>query len=134
VDYLIVSVISGILFGILDGVVHANPLGQRLLAVYKPLAKASINPIGGILIDLMYGFVMSGTFLLLYDSLPGEIGLLKGLAFALLVWFFRVFMNTASHWVMFKIPIKTLLYSLVTGLGEMLVMGVLYGLSLFPKL
>jgi Zn-dependent protease len=72
--------------------------------------------------------------LLLYDSLPGEIGLLKGLAFALLVWFFRVFMNTASHWVMFKIPIKTLLYSLVTGLGEMLVMGVLYGLSLFPKL
>jgi hypothetical protein len=44
--YIIVSIVSGIVFGILDGVIHANPLAQRLYEVYKPIAKTSINPLG----------------------------------------------------------------------------------------
>ena len=112
--------------------INANPLAQRLYQVYKPIAKTSINPLAGIMIDLVYGFVMAGVFLLLYQSLPGETGLVKGLSFAFLVWFFRVVMYAASQWVMFNVPIKALLYSLVTGLGEMLILGVLYGLTLKP--
>jgi hypothetical protein len=130
--YIIVSVVSGILFGILDAVIHANPLAQSLYAVYKPIARTSINPIAGIVIDLAYGFVMAGMFLLLYKSLPGEAGPVKGLSFAFLAWFFRVVMYTASQWVMFKVPAKALLYTLVAGLGEMLILGVLYGLALKP--
>jgi hypothetical protein len=83
-------------------------------------------------IDLAYGFVMAGVFLLLYSSLPGETGLLKGVSFAVLVWFFRVVMSAASQWVMFRVPAKALLYSLVAGFGEMLLLGVLYGLTLKP--
>ena len=132
IRYLIVSLVSGILFGILDGVIHANPLAQRLYQVYKPIAKTSINPLAGMVIDLVYGFVMAGVFLLLYKSLPGETGLVKGVSLAFLMWFFRVVMYTASQWVMFNIPVEALLYSLVTGLGEMLVLGVLYGLTLKP--
>jgi hypothetical protein len=128
--YIIVGIVSGILFGILDGVVNANPLAQRLYEAYKPIARTSINPLAGIVIDLIYGFVMAGVFLLLYKSLPGEIGLVKGVSFAFLVWFFRVVMYVASQWVMFNIPVETLLYSLVAGLGEMLILGVLYGLTL----
>ena len=134
VRYIIVSAISGVLFGILDAVVNANPLAQRLNAVYKPIARTSINPLAGTVIDLVYGFAMAGVFLLLYESLPGEIGLVKGVSFALLAWFFRVVMSTASQWVMFSVPVKTLLYSLVTGLVEMLVFGVLYGLTLKPAM
>ena len=130
--YIIVSVVSGILFGILDGVINANPVSQRLYAVYKPIAKTSIQPLAGIVIDLVYGFVMAGVFLLLYNSLPGGTGLIKGVSFAVLAWFFRVVMYTASQWVMFKIPMQTLLYTLVTGFGEMLILGVLYGLTLKP--
>ena len=37
--YAIVSVVSGILFGVLDGLINANPMAQRLYAVYKPIAK-----------------------------------------------------------------------------------------------
>ena len=77
IRYIIVSVVSGILFGILDGVTNANPLAQRLYAVYKPIARTSINPLAGIMIDLGYGFIMPGVFLLLYNSLPGETGLVK---------------------------------------------------------
>ena len=130
--YIIVSISSGILFGILDGVINANPLAQKLFEFFKPIAKTSINPLAGIVIDVVYGFVMAGVFLLLYKSLPGETGLVKGLSFALLVWFFRVVMYIATQWVMFNIPVETLLYSLVAGLGEMLILGVLYGLTLKP--
>jgi hypothetical protein len=129
---IIVSVISGILFGVLDGVINANPLARRLYQVYKPIAKTSINLPAGILIDLVYGFVMASVFLLLYKSLPGKTGFIKGISFAFLVWFFRVVMYTASQWVMFNVPIEALLYSLVTGLGEMLILGVLYGMTLKP--
>ena len=132
IRYVIVSVVSGILFGVLDGAINANPFAQKLYAVYKPIARTSVNPLAGIVIDLVYGFVMAGVFLLLYNSLPGEIGLVKGVSFATLAWFFRVVMYTASQWVMFNVPVETLLYSLVTGLGEMLVLGVLYGLTLKP--
>ena len=128
--YIIVSIISGILFGIMDGVIHANPLAQRLYQVYQPIARTSINALAGTIIDLIYGFVMAGVFLLLYKSLPGGTGLVKGLSFALLLWFFRVVMYTASHWMMYNVPVETLLYSLLAGLGEMLVLGLLYGLTL----
>lgn len=130
--YIIISVISGIIFGILDGVINANPLAKRLYEVYKPIAKTSINPIIGIVIDLIYGFAMAGVFLLLYNSLPGEIGLIKGVSFAVLAWFFRVVMSVASQWVMYTVPVQTLLYSLASGLGEMLILGLLYGLTLKP--
>ena len=128
--YIIVSIVSGILFGTMDGFIHANPLAQRLYQVYQPIARTSINALAGTIIDLIYGFVMAGVFLLLYKSLPGGTGLVKGLSFALLLWFFRVVMYTASHWMMYNVPVETLLYSLLAGLGEMLVLGLLYGLTL----
>lgn len=130
--YILVSAASGFLFAILDGVINANAFARRLFEFYKPIARTSFNPLAGILIDLTFGFVMAGVFLLLYASLPGESGLIKGISFAILVWFFRVVMSSASQWVMFNVPSKALLYTLVTGLGEMLVLGLLYGLTLKP--
>jgi hypothetical protein len=128
--YIIVSVGGGILFGVLDGVINANSLAQRLYQVYAPIMKKSINPVAGIAIDLAYGFIMAALFLLLYQSLPGQSGLVKGLSFGVIVWFFRVVMSAASTWMMFTVPANTLLYNLMTGLGEMLVLGSLYGLTL----
>jgi hypothetical protein len=133
VTYVIVALASGILFGVLDAVIHANPLAVRLFQAYKPIARESLNPVAGIAIDLAFGFVMAGVFLLLYESLPGSSGLLKGVSFALMVWFFRVVMSAASQWMMFRIPARTLWYSLASGLAEMLALGVLYGLALRPS-
>jgi hypothetical protein len=33
VEFIIISIVSGFLFAILDGVINANPLGQRLYKV-----------------------------------------------------------------------------------------------------
>ena len=131
-SYIIVSVISGFLFGILDGLINANPIANKLFEVYRPIAKTSLNFVAGMIIDIAYGFILAALFLLLYPSLPGVVGFVKGVSFALIVWFFRVVMNVASQWMMYKVPLKTLLYSLMAGLGEMLILGILYGLALHP--
>lgn len=130
--FVIVAAVSGILFGILDAVINANPLARRLFQVYAPIARTSLNPVAGIAIDLAFGFVMAGVFLLLYESLPGSIGLLKGLSFALGVWFFRVVMSVASQWMMFRVTGRALVYTLFSGMAEMLALGVLYGMTLSP--
>lgn len=130
VRYIVVSICSGILFGILDALINSNPLAQGLYEAYTPIAKTSVNIFAGVAIDLVYGFIMAATFLLLYKSLPGKTGLMKGIGFAILVWFFRVVMSVASSWMMFNLPAVTLLYTIVAGLVEMLILGVLYGLTL----
>ena len=132
IQYLIVSVVSGILFSVMDGLINANPLAQRIYKAYKPIAKTSLNIPIGIIIDLVYGFVMAGIFLILYTSLPGELGIVKGISFAFLAWFFRVVMSVASQGMMFNVPVRALLYTLLTGLCEMLVLGIFYGWTLTP--
>jgi hypothetical protein len=132
--YIIVSLGSGILFALLDALINANPLALRLFEVYQPIAKKQLNMVAGMIIDIAYGFILAGLFWLLYPSLPGASGLLKGLSFALLIWFLRVVMDVAARWMMYKVPAKTLLYTLLAGLGEMLALGLLYGLTLHPPL
>ncbi len=129
-SYFIASITGGILFGVMDGIINANPLARELFLVYAPIARKSINFIAGIVIDMVYGFIMAGVFLLLYASLPGTVGVLKGLCFGVLAWFFRVLMHAASQWMMYTVPIKTTVYTIFTGLAEMLVLGVLFGLIL----
>ena len=131
-SYIIVSILSGILFGILDGLINANPMANKLFEVYKPIAKPSLNFVAGIIIDLAYGFILAALFMLLYPVLPGATGVVKGLSFGLMAWFLRVVMSVASQWMMYKVPLNTLVYSLFTGLGEMLILGILYGLTLQP--
>lgn len=129
-NYIIISIISGVLFGILDGLINANPLAIKLYEVYKPITKTSINFIAGMIIDLAYGFILAALFLLISPSLPGEIGLVKGVSFALLVWLLRVVMDVVSQWMMYKIPINALVYKLIAGLGEMMILGILFGITL----
>ena len=131
--FIIVCIANGILFGILDGGINANPYAQKLFAVYAPIAKNSINVPAGIAIDLLYGFAMGVLFGMLYKSLPGSTGIVKGISFALILWFFRVFMSTVSSWMMFAIPVQTLSYVAIAGLVEMLILGILYGAWIKPS-
>ncbi|MBI4979514.1 MAG: hypothetical protein HZC28_18700 [Spirochaetes bacterium] len=130
--YIIVSVVSGIIFGVLDGLINANPLAQKLYAAYKPIARTAVNMPAGFIIDVVYGFALAWLFLLIYNSLPGQSGLVKGICFAVIVWFFRVVMSAASHWMMFAIPVSAVLYTLAAGICELLILGILYGLTLKP--
>ncbi len=126
---LIVGAGAGVVFAVLDGLLNANPVAQRLYAVYKPIARQSVNAPLGLAFDLVSGVVMAALFALLAPALPGG-PLAKGLAFGLVAWFFRVAMGVAGQAVMFNVPGTALAYSLAAGLAEMSILGALYGLAL----
>ncbi len=131
--YLVISLVGGSVFGVLDGVINGNPLARELLAVYEPIARTSIDVPAGVIIALVYGFALAGMVVLLSASVPGASGLAKGLSFGLGLWFVRVVMGAASTWMMFEVPAATIAYSVAAGLAEMLVLGVLYGVTLAPR-
>jgi hypothetical protein len=114
----------------MDGLINGNPYAVKHMECYKPIAKKTINVPAGLLIDILYGFVISGIFLIIWPSLPTEIGIIKGLTYGLGMWFFRVLMRVISDWMMFNIPLKTLFYFLLAGLIEMIILGILNGLIL----
>lgn len=132
VKFIVTAIVSGLLFGTMDAVINANPLAQKLFSIYKPIARTSVNMPIGIIIDLAYGFILAYLFTLLYTALPGQNEIIKGLSFALIAWFLRVVMYTATQWVMFPLPAAAVVYLLATGLAEMAVLGLLYGLMLKP--
>lgn len=130
--YVIVSTVAGVPFGVLDAVLNGNPLARRLQADYQPIARRTIHIPAGVAIDLLYGFVLAALFLLLFDSLPGGSGVLKGVSFAGIAWFLRVVMSVAGQWMTLTVSRRAHVYALVAGLLELLVLGVLYGLTLEP--
>ena len=129
---LLVGIAAGLLFAVLDGLLNANPLAQRLYAVYRPIARESVNAPLGLIFDLVSGVVMAGLFALLSPALPGSTAG-KAVAFGLIAWFFRVAMGVAAQTVMFKVPPAAHLYALCTGALEMTILASVYACALRPR-
>ena len=130
VRQMVVGLAAGVVFLILDGVINANPLAQRLYAAYQPIARPSVNALAGSAVDLAYGVILAALFVILRASLPGRTSLAKGLSFGLIVWFLRVFMRVAGEWVTTTVPASTHAYTLVAGLVQVLVVATIIALLL----
>ena len=127
---MVVGLVAGVAFLILDGVLNANPLAQRLYAAYQPIARPSVDALAGSAIDLAYGLILAALFVMLRTSLPGETRLMKGLSFGLIVWFLRVVMRVAGEWVTTTVPVSAHAYTLLAGLVQVLLVGVILALLL----
>jgi hypothetical protein len=127
---ILVGLAAGVAFLITDAVLNANPLAQRLYAAYGPIARSSVNALAGSMVDLAYGVILTGLFVTLWPSLPGETGLVKGLSFGVMVWFLRVVMRVASDWVTTTVPLSTHAYTLAGGLVQILLVAVFIALLL----
>jgi hypothetical protein len=127
---VIVGLGAGAVFLVLDGVINANPLAQRLYGAYAPLARSSVNALAGSALDLVYGVVLAWLFVRLRPSLPGRSSLSKGAAFGLMVWFLRVAMRVAGEWVVTTVPLTAHAYTLAAGLVQLLLVAILIGVLL----
>lgn len=125
----IVGVASGMLFLLMDFVLNVNPLARRLNEPYRPIARREMRLLAPVIIDLAYGLLMAGIFLVLRPALPGSKVVGAGISFGLLTWFFRVLMAGISQWVMFDVPLRTHFYSIGAGLFEMMALGLFYGIA-----
>ncbi len=128
--YIIVSWVCGIVYWILDGVINWNPYAIKLFEIYRNNIKTSFSIQKSLFVYLIYGFAMAGIFKVLYKSLPGKNGVMKGVSFALIAWFFRGFIAVMSQWLLYSIPFNTLGYVAISGLVEALLLGMLLGLTL----
>jgi hypothetical protein len=127
---VVVGLVAGVAFLILDGVLNANPLAQRIYAAYQPIARPSVNALAGSTVDLAYGVILALLFVRLRRSLPGNTSLMKGVSFGLMVWFLRVFMRVAGEWVMTIVPPSAHAYTLLAGLVQVLLVAVTISLLL----
>jgi hypothetical protein len=116
-----VGLAAGVAFLVLDGLLNANPLAQRMYAAYRPVARPSVNAFAGSVIDVAYGPILVAMFVTLRPCLPGRSGVMKGLSFGGMVWFLRVAMRVAGEWVATTVPASTHVYTLVAGLVQVLV-------------
>ncbi|MFZ5941846.1 MAG: hypothetical protein ACOYXB_14850 [Bacteroidota bacterium] len=132
--YVITAVITGLFFGILDGMIYGNPFAKGMLEAYKPISRKSVHFPAGLLTDLLSGFVISYLFIIIMPVLPTGSGVIQGMLYGLILWYFRIFMGVASDWMRFTIPLKTHLYILLTGLIEMILLGITNGLLLSDKI
>ena len=127
---IFVGLIAGVALLMLDGVLNANALAQRLYAVYHPIARPGVNAIAGSAIDLAYGVILVAIFVTLRPSLPGRTRLMKGLSFGVMVWFMRVVMRVAGEWVTMTVPNATHAYTLAAGLVQVLLVAAIIALLL----
>lgn len=127
-----VGLLAGMVLAGLDALINVNPLAQRYYAAYRPIMRQSVNAGLGVSLDIVFGLIMGILFMALTPALPAG-WISRGLAFGLIAWFFRTAMGAASHAVIFEVPIEAPLYTLATGLAEMLVLGLIYGALLKPR-
>ena len=128
--YVFVSWACGILYWILDGIIVMNPYARKLYQAYRSNVKIAFNLPKSFVVYLIYGFAMSGIFLVLYKSLPGKKGVVKGISFGLLAWYFRGFTALMSQWILSTATLQTMAYGAITGVCEALILGILLGLTL----
>jgi hypothetical protein len=130
--YLPASLAAGFVLVVSDAAIHANPLAVSLYAYLRPIARSSVNPALGTLIDFGYGFALAALFVGLRPSLPGGSGWSKALSFALVVWFLRVVMGVLGSWMTTTAPATAHAYTLVAGLVQVLLVSVVLGSILGP--
>ena len=130
VRLLVVGISSGILFSFMDVLINQNAMAKTMFEYYKTIARHDLHPYLIILIFVIYGLIMAFIYAILSKSLPGKSGFSKGASFALIAWFFRVVMYSVTQWTILPVPPATLAYLVISGLGQMLVLGWFYGMFL----
>lgn len=70
--FVTISIIVGMLFCVLDGIINANPVAVSLYAVFTPVARQSINVVAGLLIDMAYRFILAGCSSCSHGAFPAQ--------------------------------------------------------------
>ncbi|MFH1784658.1 MAG: hypothetical protein ABH868_07220 [bacterium] len=113
--------------GVMSGFLSVSVFKLPIFVCDSTLWHQQFNPALSVFLDIIYGIILAGLFNLLYMSIPGE-GLMKGISFGLIVWFFKVVMAMGSIRVMFDVSNKILMYWTFAGLVEMMIIGSVLGI------
>ena len=127
VGRLVVSgIVASVLFLVLDaGLGMAGGwIGQRFFGLPFTQPEAMEDKMkAGLVFELVNGFILAAVYAVIHSCLPGA-GWVKGVNYGLIVWALRVVMWAFSTYLMTDMPPTTISITVVTGLIEVLVIGV----------
>ena len=106
-------------FGVLGGLVGSKVFG---LPAAQPAGFEQKTRLA-LVFEVVNGFMLALIYALIQTSLPGQ-GWVKGISYGLIVWGLRVVMWAFSTYVMTDMPPVTIGINVVTGLVEVLILGV----------
>lgn len=118
------SLIIGFLFVIFDMLIGI--ITSPLLFIFSSLTiwKNPPDIIAGIIFDFINGFILVGTFHVVYDGIPYK-GWKKGTIYGAIIGLFRVVMGVFSTYVMYEIPLIIIFVHLITSYVEIVILGIL---------
>jgi hypothetical protein len=123
---LVAGIVASVLFLVLDMLLGAagGAIAAQVFGVpfnQPPGIQAKI--IFGLVFELINGFMLALIYALIHPSLPGQ-GWKKGIIYGLIVWGLRVVMWAFSTFMMTDMPPALIAITVVTGLIEVLILGV----------
>ena len=123
---IVAGIAASVLFLVLDmmlgavgGLIVANVF--RVPFQQPPGIEAKIR--FGLLFELINGFMLALIYAVIYRCLPGR-SWQKGISYGLIVWGLRVVMWAFSTFMMTDMPPALIAITVVTGLIEVLILGV----------
>ena len=123
---LVAGIAASILFLVLDAVLGmvGGLVGARVFGL-SPQGPSQIQSkmVYGFVFEFINGFMLAVIYAVIHLSLPGQ-GWAKGISFGFLVWGLRVVMWAFSTYMMFDVPAVSIAITTLTGLIEVLVLGV----------
>ncbi len=118
------SMVMGVLFIIFDMLIVIST--SPIFAPYSdlPIWKTPPNILAGLFFDLINGFILVAVYVIIYNGISG-FGWKKGLYYGLIVGLFRVVMMSFSSIVMYNIPLRLVITSLITGYIEIAILCII---------
>jgi hypothetical protein len=106
-------------FGMVGGLIGAKVFGLPASGPPGIDRKARL----GVVFEVINGYMLALVYALIHSALPGQ-GWVKGLSYGLIVWGLRVVMWAFSTYMMTDMSPISIGISVVTGLVEVLILGV----------
>lgn len=113
--FLVLDAIFGMIGGLIGAQVFGLPFDQ------PPGIEAKMT--FGLIFELINGFMLALIYAIIHSGLPGQ-GWKKGISYGLIVWGLRVVMWAFSTYMMTDMPPVLIAITVVTGLIEVLILGV----------
>ena len=125
--FIFAGVAASVLFLVLDALLGTagGYIGAQFFGVpseQPPGIEAKIAL--GLVFELVNGFMLTLIYAIIQPGLPGR-GWRKGISYGLIVWGLRVVMWAFSTYMMTSMPPILILITVVTGLVEVLILGVI---------
>lgn len=133
VRYSLISVLAGSIMLVFDVVFVNNEFARRISIPLDPIRRKKNTFTRNLAVNISFGFIFAGFYLMSYRSLPGlPNSLFRSIYFAIMVWIPSFVFKAMSQWVEFDFPGKFLLYTVFSGFIKILSISILFHYVLRP--